>query len=127
MSRMKTISLLLCTLLGFVGVGRTQEITGSIVGTVHDQSGASIAGATISIQNADQNNTVVRVLTTNESGEYVAPFFAVGHYTLVAEAKDFKKVERRAFDVVGREEPVVVALIPVLAAADDDALLRGIR
>lgn len=95
MSRMKTISLLLCTLLGFVGVGRTQEITGSIVGTVHDQSGASIAGATISIQNADQNNTVVRVLTTNESGEYVAPFLAVGHYTLVAEAKDFKKVERR--------------------------------
>src|ERR1041384_1933162 len=105
MYRMKTISLLLCTLRGFVGVGRTQEITGSIVGTVHDQSGASIAGATISIQNADQNNTVVRVLTTNESGEYVAPFLAVGHYTLVAEAKDFKKVERRGTKLRSEEHP----------------------
>jgi outer membrane receptor protein involved in Fe transport len=79
----------------FVGEGHAQEITGSIVGSVHDQSGASIVGATITIQNADQNNSVVRVVTTNESGEYVAPFLPVGHYILIAEAKDFKKVERR--------------------------------
>ncbi len=95
MSRTKTVSVLLCLLMWFVGEGQAQEITGSIVGSVHDQSGASIVGATITIQNADQNNSVVRVVTSNENGEYVAPFLAVGHYILVAEAKDFKKVERR--------------------------------
>src|SRR5215469_3487051 len=95
MSRVKTVSLLLGLFVCFVGVGRTQEITGSIVGAVQDQSGASVAGATISIRNADQNDTLVRVLTANDSGEYVAPFLAVGHYTLIVEAKGFKKVERR--------------------------------
>jgi outer membrane receptor protein involved in Fe transport len=95
MSRTKTVSVFLCLLMWFVGEGHAQEITGSIVGSVHDQSGASIVGATITIQNADQNNSVVRVVTTNENGEYVAPFLPVGHYILIAEAKDFKKVERR--------------------------------
>jgi hypothetical protein len=79
----------------FVGEGHAQEITGSIVGSVHDQSGASIVGAIITIQNADQNNGFIRVVTANEDGEYVAPFLPVGHYILIAEAKDFKKVERR--------------------------------
>jgi uncharacterized surface anchored protein len=95
MFRTKTVSVFLCLLMWFVGEGHAQEITGSIVGAVHDQSGASIVGATISIQNADQNNSVVRVITTNENGEYVVPFLPVGHYILVAEAKDFKKVERQ--------------------------------
>ena len=95
MSRTKTVSVFLCLLMWFVGEGHAQEITGSIVGSVHDQSGASIVGATITIQNADQNNSVVRVVTTNENSEYVAPFLPVGHYILIAEAKDFKKVERR--------------------------------
>ena len=65
MSRTKTVSVFLCLLMWFVGEGHAQEITGSIVGSVHDQSGASIVGATITIQNADQNDSVVRVVTTN--------------------------------------------------------------
>jgi outer membrane receptor protein involved in Fe transport len=95
MFRTKTVGVFLGLLMWFVGEGHAQEITGSIVGSVHDLSGASIVGAAITIQNADQNNSLVRVVTTNENGEYVAPFLPVGHYILIAEAKDFKKVERR--------------------------------
>ncbi len=75
-------------------IASAQEITGSIVGTVSDKSGALIVGASVSVVNADKNNVVVRILSTNGNGEYVAPFLPIGHYELVAEAKGFKKLER---------------------------------
>src|SRR6266478_3941558 len=67
-------------------IASAQEITGSIVGTVSDKSGALIVGASVSVVNADKNNVVVRILSTNGNGEYVAPFLPIGHYELVAEA-----------------------------------------
>ncbi len=54
-------------------IASAQEITGSIVGTVSDKSGALIVGASVSVVNADKNNVVVRILSTNGNGEYVAP------------------------------------------------------
>ena len=80
--------------VGMCGPLAGQEITGSIVGTVSDKSGAVVSGATVTFENADKNDVVVRILSTNGNGEYVAPFLPIGHYSLVAEAKGFKKVER---------------------------------
>src|SRR5947207_5131491 len=93
--KLVVLFVLVCLVAALGSATGAQEVTGSIVGAVHDQSGAAIAGASIAIQNADQNNAVVRVVISNGDGEYVAPFLPVGHYTLIAEAKDFKKVERR--------------------------------
>lgn len=72
-----------------------QEITGSIAGTVIDKSGGAVMNATVTIQNADMNDAVVRVVTTNSSGQFVGPFLPIGHYTLRAEAPGFKTTERR--------------------------------
>ncbi len=72
-----------------------QEITGSVFGTVMDKSGAIVSGATVTIENADKNDTVIRVVTTNDNGDFVVQFLPIGHYTFVAEAKGFKKAERR--------------------------------
>ena len=44
-----------------------QDITGSINGTVQDSSGAAISGATVTIRDAQKDNSVVRTLTTNEN------------------------------------------------------------
>jgi len=76
------------------GAAFGQEITGSIVGTVTDRSGAVVAGATVTIENADKNDVVIRILTTNDKGEYVAPFLPIGHYTLITQAQGFRKIER---------------------------------
>jgi len=84
-----------CLAVGIGGAARAQEITGSIAGTVMDKSGGAVASATVTIQNADKNDVVVRVLTTNSSGQFVGPYLPIGHYTLRAEAPGFKTTERR--------------------------------
>jgi hypothetical protein len=84
------VSLCVCA-----AIASAQEITGSIVGTVSDKSGAVVAGATVTVENADKNDVVVRVLSTNDKGEFVAPFLPIGHYTLIAQAQGFRKIERR--------------------------------
>jgi len=77
----------------FASSAFAQSTTGMILGTVYDSSGASVAGATVTITNSDQN-VVVRSLTTDESGQFVAPQLPVGRYSVSAELKGFKKVVR---------------------------------
>src|SRR5437016_2127667 len=67
-----------------------QEITGSIVGTVTDSSGAAVAGAKVTIKSVDKN-IVLRTVTTEASGQYLAAYLPVGRYEVVAEAPNFKK------------------------------------
>src|SRR5262249_18603709 len=92
--RSLAVHLILGLILAFCGSSVAQEITGTMFGTVTDKSGAVVAGATIRIENADQNGAVVREVTSNERGDFVAQFLSIGHYTLVVEAKGFKKIER---------------------------------
>jgi hypothetical protein len=74
----------------FATAAFAQVVTGTIVGTVKDNSGAFVANATVTITNTDEN-VVVRTLHTNGSGEYVAPLLPVGHYAVTAEAARFKR------------------------------------
>src|SRR5260370_37836948 len=67
-----------------------QEITGSIVGTVADSSGAAVAGAKVTIKNLDKN-VVLRTVTTEPNGRYLAAYFPVGRDEVVSEAANFKK------------------------------------
>jgi Carboxypeptidase regulatory-like domain/TonB dependent receptor len=69
-----------------------QGTAGRILGTVTDQSGGSIAGATVIVTDVDRN--VPRTLTTGQSGEYDAPSLLPGNYKVRAEAKGFKAFER---------------------------------
>ncbi len=67
-----------------------QEVTGTIVGTVKDASGAVVPKATITISHKEKN-VVIRTLSTDEKGDYVAPYLPIGHYSVTAEAQGFKK------------------------------------
>lgn len=90
-------------LLGFSQVTRAQEITGVITGTVKDSNGAAVAGATVTLSDADKQ-VVVRTVTTNENGEYNAPNLLVGFYDISVEAPNFKKalLSRVKLDVGSR-------------------------
>jgi hypothetical protein len=104
-----------------------QEVTGSLVGTVKDTTGAVVAGATVTITDPTKNNAVVRTVQTNDSGEYSAPNLNSGTYTVTVEAANFKKSlttdvkvdvgQRRTLDVdlaAGNiAETVTVAADPV--------------
>src|ERR1044071_5786809 len=70
----------------------SQGSTGTIQGGVFDTSGGAIAGAKVTI--TDVARGVARTLTTDESGQYVAPTLTTGTYTVHAEASGFAAVER---------------------------------
>lgn len=70
----------------------SQTSQGTIQGAVFDQSGGAVAGATITI--SDVARGFSRVLTTDAAGQYVAPALNPGNYTVRAEAKGFRNVER---------------------------------
>lgn len=104
-----------------------QEVTGSIVGTVRDNTGAAVPGATVTITDAQKNNIVVRTITTSDDGEFSAPNLTTSVFTVTVEAQNFKKSvntdvkidvgQRRQLEIVlqaGRiEETVTVESDPV--------------
>ncbi len=65
-----------------------QDITGSITGTVTDQSGAVVRGAVVTVTNTD-TNLLARTETTNDAGNYTAPLLAIGHYSVSVAAPGF--------------------------------------
>src|SRR6185503_13288765 len=69
-----------------------QTYQGTILGTVTDQSGAVLPGATITITNTGTKQA--RSLTSNAAGEYSAPNLEPGTYSLTVEAPQFRRVER---------------------------------
>jgi Carboxypeptidase regulatory-like domain len=82
----------LMTILFFLpAAGAAQEITGTILGTVTDTSGAIVANAQVTITNTDRR-AVVRSVKTNSAGAYNAPLLPVGHYSVSIEASGFQKV-----------------------------------
>lgn len=67
-----------------------QNVTGTILGTVTDSKGGFVPDVTVTVTNADQN-AVVRVVTTDNQGQYVVPQLPVGRYNVSAEVSGFKK------------------------------------
>jgi Carboxypeptidase regulatory-like domain len=90
---MRRSTALCCSLLLFVTVagafhyGWSQEVTASITGTVLDQSGAAVPGATVTATSQERGQTYAAV--TNESGLYRIAQLPVGSYALKVEKTGF--------------------------------------
>lgn len=101
---MRSIRLLLALCL--VGVwfpsASAQSFTATLRGTVRDQSGAVIPGATITVRNV--NKGWVRTTVTNESGDYVITQLPADSYSVTAQATGFKTEVREGIVLqVGQE------------------------
>src|SRR5262245_7653802 len=72
--------------------GLAQSTSGTIVGTVRDATGAHVPGAPVTITNIQTN--ISSTWTTNELGDYTAPFQLPGDYQVVIEMPGFKKTMR---------------------------------
>jgi Carboxypeptidase regulatory-like domain/TonB dependent receptor len=66
-----------------------QAVSGNVIGTVTDPSGAAVSGAQITIDNVGTG--VSTQVTTNESGNYTAPNLPAGNYTISITAAGFQK------------------------------------
>ncbi len=81
-------TLSLAVSLSFLGcVAQAQFDVGSLVGTIRDQSGAAVAGASITATNTATN--IESSATSNGSGDYEIPSLHVGVYTISAKATNY--------------------------------------
>ena len=71
----------------------SQGGAGRILGTISDQTGGAISGATVTIIDVQRGTS--RTLTTEDSGSYNAPNLLPGTYRVRAEFKGFRVTERQ--------------------------------
>jgi Carboxypeptidase regulatory-like domain/TonB dependent receptor/TonB-dependent Receptor Plug Domain len=84
---------ILVVLVSLVSVSLVaQTVTGTLSGTVSDRSGAAIPGVTVTAKNAETG--LERIIVTNETGYYNAPFLPVGVYNVQAELAGFGSMRR---------------------------------
>lgn len=94
------IALLACNLpLG------AQQTLGGITGNVSDASGASVAGATVAIRNADTNLDIH--VTTQANGSYLAPNLPIGNYSVSFTKDGFKTETHSSILVEGNRTATV--------------------
>ncbi len=82
-------ALTLITLLLTAGIALGQGTTSRVTGVVTDQSGALVAGATVTLINEGTNNPLTQ--QTSSSGTYVFDSVQPGIYTVSVEMQGFKK------------------------------------
>ena len=98
--------ILLATLLA--GLVYAQGLTGSIAGTVADQSGAAIPGADVTLTNVATNQ--LRQIKSEPNGDFVFTQILPGTFRLTVSAKGFKKYEQSDF-VLNSSERLVLKTV----------------
>ena len=73
----------------FLAATAVAQSTSTIQGTVMDQSGAAVAGATVTVRNAAIS--LVRTTTTDSTGRYVVPSLPTGSYQIEVSAQGLAK------------------------------------
>ena len=90
--------LLVLAAVGYMAVpANAQVLYGSIIGTITDQSGAVIPGATVKIINVGTQQT--REAQTDEGGRYSLINVLPGTYTLSVTAQGFRKATQKNLSV----------------------------
>jgi hypothetical protein len=83
---------LVCLLLLVTATLRAQQTSGSAVGTVTDNTGAVVSGATVTITDVDTGDH--RTATTNSNGDYQFVNLIPGNYKVEIENSGFKRFIR---------------------------------
>jgi Carboxypeptidase regulatory-like domain/TonB dependent receptor len=71
----------------FCGLAHAQFENGSLVGTIHDSTGATVSGAQITVTNTATG--IENATLSNASGDYQVPSLRVGSYRISASAQGF--------------------------------------
>jgi Carboxypeptidase regulatory-like domain/TonB-dependent Receptor Plug Domain len=80
------VALLFC----FTVMGRAQELTATLSGTVTDTTGAVVPGAQVTVTLNGTNGAAARVVQSDASGFYTAPNLQAGTYSVKVVAQGFE-------------------------------------
>jgi len=103
------IGILLC--ISVIPMAFGQVITGDIIGTVTDPSGAAIPGAAVTVTNAGTQLT--RKAETNTLGDYTFTLLPTGTYSVSIEAKGFKTYKLAEMSLLSAQRARVNARLEV--------------
>lgn len=90
-------TMILLAVLLITSFGLAQTFTGTIRGTVADQTGAAIPGATITV--TDVNTGLTRSMVSGVQGEFEFPTLPIGQYKIAANAQSFKAETQTGLDL----------------------------
>jgi len=108
----------LATALGFLGAtAAAQTITGTIVGAIHDSSGAPISGADVLLEHV--NTRATRTVQTTETGDFTAGTLAPGEYRIEVRMTGFKVAERRSVNLLAAERLSVGNIVLEIGAVEE--------
>jgi hypothetical protein len=74
------------------------QTTGTIYGTITDQSGAGVSGATVTVTNVEKN--INRTITTEADGSYSFALLPVGTYSISVQAGGFKPYRQEGVELL---------------------------
>src|SRR5512133_1159135 len=114
-----------------------QSITGTIAGTVEDQTGAAVPQALVVALNTETG--ITHKTATGDAGVYVLPLLPLGEYQVTIEAAGFKKFGRGGLKLEAEQrlrvdarvelgsvsEEVTVSAAPPLVTTDQATLGRS--
>jgi hypothetical protein len=107
MTRSLKLLPLLIALLVCAAHTAAAQTTGSISGTVQDEKGATIAGATVAARNVETN--ISRTGQTDADGRYRFTGMPVGQYEVTVEAAGFAKYVQTGIQLLLNQDAVVDA------------------
>jgi hypothetical protein len=93
-----------------------QGATAAISGTILDQSGAAIAGASITVRNI--GTAFTRTVVSDDQGRYVVPELPIGDYEVEGSLPGFQTVVRRGIVLTVGSRPVVDLQLPIGQTAE---------
>jgi len=106
----------LLALGGSVPALHAQQYSGTIVGTVNDQSGAAVPGASITVLNTANNATVT--VKSDEQGNFTAAQLPVGVYQITVKQGSFKEYVETGVEVHTSSTARVNAVLSVGGASE---------
>ncbi|MEJ7607918.1 MAG: carboxypeptidase-like regulatory domain-containing protein, partial [Bryobacteraceae bacterium] len=108
---MRTRLFALAIIVASLALPLSAQTFGDISGEVRDASGASIAGAQVTVTNTGTNAT--RNVQSNESGNYSFPALPPGIYVLKAEKTGFKSYTRPGIELQVQQSARIDIDLPV--------------
>jgi Carboxypeptidase regulatory-like domain/TonB dependent receptor-like, beta-barrel/TonB-dependent Receptor Plug Domain len=99
-----------------------QLTTGTIAGTVNDETGAAVPGAAVTVANVATG--LSREIVTNDRGRYEATNLPAGVYDVTATMPRFGTAVRKGIDLAVGRNAVVDLSLP-LASVQEDLVVTG--
>ncbi|GMR22372.1 MAG: TonB-dependent receptor [Acidobacteriota bacterium] len=117
--------LAIALLLVFPGLVAAQGTTGTISGTVSDDQGSMVPGATITVTHLETG--AVRTVTSGERGEYSVPGLALGNYVVRVELTGFETSVREGIELSLGRHAVVDTVLSVGAVTEQVVVIADAR